>query len=492
MTTNSKRTHAILFLLLSPCLLAIIMTVLYTLKVVPALDLMVLNVLYIPFALLEFTLACVEKQNSYKAGLFASALAVGISAAYVNIQSDFLLYGDASIQSISAWSKVWLIAAAVTLFALIWIMIRLFRWEQGEWEKAKAQSQELRLHMKKAWAERIKNRGSHRAEITQLKHDYKKEAETAKGKNTLKQQQAKFDVKSAKQEAARHAAETDPAPENITKKLKTAAEHTKKDCQTAFGSLPIVLLRFILPIAIAVLFVLLPMFSGVTTGFLWWINQVKSLVDVLIPGKVTGGLDALLNYIILFVLGTGFVAVLVIIICQLFGTNFQQIGKHGGHNFSDKYGTPIAILIVAWAALMVMTSGNASIFDISGGWGNLLISILFILVLLTSVEIVRLVLDQCARDDSLLNNLLRLIFVVILEFFVSLILGVITNFRIQTIISSLFVLVFPEQNEIFQDRVNQIQDKLFHKELNDIAGLTDDCQDFKGFHKKCIWRGRKK
>lgn len=493
MITNSKRTHAILFLLLSPCLLAIMTTVLYALKVVPQLDLMVLNVLYIPFTLLEFTLACIETQNRYKAGLFASALAVSISAAYVNIRSDLLPQEDMMLQNISAWSKAWLIAAAVTLFALIWIMIRLFRWEQGEWEKAKAQTQELRLHMKTVWADWIKNRGAHRAEITQLRHDYKEKAEAAKGEHILERQRTKFNEKRAKQEMKNSSAQAGTAsPSSAQNGSKKPEKSAGMACKDAFSNLSRFFLRFILPVLIATLFVLLPMFSGATTGFLWWIGQVKLLVNTLIGSEeITGGLDALLQYMMLFVLGTGIVSVLVIIICQLYGTNLQRAKKYGEHNFSEKYGTPIAILIVAWAALMVMTNGGASIFDISEGWGNLLISILFILVMLTSVEIVRLVLDQCARKESLLNNLLRLVFVVVLEFFVSLILGVITNFRIQTFISSLFTLIFPEQNEIFQNRVNKIQNELFHEELNDIAGLADDFQDFKGFHKKCIWRRKK-
>lgn len=183
--------------------------------------------------------------------------------------------------------------------------------------------------------------------------------------------------------------------------------------------------------------------------------------------------------------------VLFIIVFQIFGSNLLA-SKPDEEDFSKKYGTPIAILVVAWAALMVMTQNDSSIFDVADGWSSLLVSILFILVILTSVEIVRLVLEQCAKPHSLLNELLRLIFIVILEFFVSVILGVITNFRIQTAVSSLFSLIFPESDESFQMRVNHISKSLFRRELNDILNSESRADVFQKFHKKQVWRRRNK
>ena len=468
-----------------PCLLAVLFTGFYSLGISPRLNLVIVNELCIPLAILEISLGLIETQNKSKAYLLASALAICSLLSYVNLQSE---PSPDILSNVSAWTMAWLLAWAVSLLALVWISIRLFRWKQEEWEQVKALAQAIRLEIKKARSERRKARQLHLAEMARLKFEYKQKAKTANIQSKLDKQKAKAEVKQKKQEQKSTQGSMQTIIADMGKIMDALQNWVGKAARTLFKFC----LEIILPLCISALFVFLPVFQGIQNGALNWIGKVSELTAALLgPEKVGSPLNALLNYILLFSLGTGIVMVLFIIVFQIFGSNLLA-SKPDEEDFSKKYGTPIAILVVAWAALMVMTQNDSSIFDVADGWSSLLVSILFILVILTSVEIVRLVLEQCAKPHSLLNELLRLIFIVILEFFVSVILGVITNFRIQTAVSSLFSLIFPESDESFQMRVNHISKSLFRRELNDILNSESRADVFQKFHKKQVWRRRNK
>ena len=109
---------------------------------------------------------------------------------------------------------------------------------------------------------------------------------------------------------------------------------------------------------------------------------------------------------------------------------------------------------------------------------------MFILVVFVSVEIVRLVVEQIGQKNSLLKQLVRLIFVAILEFLTGLLLGVIINFQIEKVISSLLTMMFPNEELSFANKVQEKFNKMFNKELGD----DGDEYPTLGFSKKQIWR----
>ena len=156
-----------------PCLLAVLFTGFYSLGISPRLNLVIVNELCIPLAILEISLGLIETQNKSKAYLLASALAICSLLSYVNLQSE---PSPDILTNVSAWTMAWLLAWAVSLLALVWISIRLFRWKQEEWEQVKALAQAIRLEIKKARSERRKARQLHLAEMARLKFEYKQKA----------------------------------------------------------------------------------------------------------------------------------------------------------------------------------------------------------------------------------------------------------------------------------------------------------------------------
>ena len=174
-------------------------------------------------------------------------------------------------------------------------------------------------------------------------------------------------------------------------------------------------------------------------------------------------------------------------------TGTRSKKKEDTNKLAEQYSAPVAILIVFWAFLFVLTKGDFDTEWVNQEWGILLLIILVILVLLTAIEIVRLVIAQCLEPHSLLKQLIYLVFIAVLRFLSKILLGVIVNFRIQATISSLLTLLFPDSNDSassFDHRLNAKIDRLFN---DAVSGQADVQQNASGlFHRKRIWRRYKK
>ena len=134
--------------------------------------------------------------------------------------------------------------------------------------------------------------------------------------------------------------------------------------------------------------------------------------------------------------------------------------------------------------MYALGTSKTPFIDITDKWAALFTAILFILVVFVSIEIVRLVVEQIGQRNSLLKQLVRLIFVAILEFLTGLLLGVIINFQIEKAISSLLTIMFPNEELSFTSKVQGNFNELFNKELKN----DGDENPTPGFSKKQIWR----
>ncbi len=145
-------------------------------------------------------------------------------------------------------------------------------------------------------------------------------------------------------------------------------------------------------------------------------------------------------------------------------------------------------MTVFTALLFAFGTSNSPIFDLTNKWTTLITAILFILIVFVSVEIVRLVVEQIGQKNSLLKRLVRLIFVAILEFLAGLLLGVIINFQIEQVISSLLYMMFPQEELSFTSKIKEKFNEMFNKELDNDGNGGDDNLTPLRFSKKHIWR----
>ena len=479
METSRNRNTLTLFLCLLPCILAVLLVGIYALGIFSALSLTVVNILCIPFALLELAVGFIEYINRRKAYFFASSMIICALASYINVQMD----GSEMItlMGLPMWAKAWLIALLVSIAAFLVILIRLFRWTQEDWENAKGISRRLRMEKKETWARQSIAKQNHRVDLSEQKHTH--QAESAEQRYTHK-----IEIQTAKEEHIRQKQRKNyNESQTVWARIRRFISNTPNWVWNVVKALVLV--------AIIVLFFLFPVFQFQLPGGRPWMENVQELMKSLLGNRIKTPMDALFYYAILYFLAICVVGGVFSILSRIFAHNPQRKNSIGAA-LSDKYGAPAAILIVA-GMMLALILGGVDLFDgITNIWMTLFMVIMFILVCLTAVELVRLTLAQCLLPDSLLNKLLRLIFVVTLEFFADFILSVVTKFRIQSLISSLFYLVFPEQNEKLQKRIDSILNTLVFKELDDIAdnpngGSRNPNGGFRKFWRTRTWRRRK-
>lgn len=231
----------------------------------------------------------------------------------------------------------------------------------------------------------------------------------------------------------------------------------------------------------------LPFLGQIISVFDGWLKKVETLVHSL-GGKELEGQGALLYYLLFFiVVVVSILTAIYFIYC--FVSKKQKTQNENGFQFID-YVTPAAIFLVFAAMLFVMTEGIFDFSNIESTWKAEVVVILFILVAFMAFEIVRIILEQLATHHSLLKKLIRLVFVVILNFLVGLVLEVFTSINIKSLFSSILAILLPDDNDSLKKCINYILEKMFLKEVNNIDKEEKSSLSGK-FSRKRVWRRHK-
>lgn len=235
------------------------------------------------------------------------------------------------------------------------------------------------------------------------------------------------------------------------------------------------------------IFLFLPFLGQIISVFDGWLKKVETLVHSL-GGKELEGQGALLYYLLFFiVVVVSILTAIYFIYC--FVSKKQKTQNENGFQFID-YVTPAAIFLVFAAMLFVMTEGIFDFSNIESTWKAEVVVILFILVAFMAFEIVRIILEQLATHHSLLKKLIRLVFVVILNFLVGLVLEVFTSINIKSLFSSILAILLPDDNDSLKKCINYILEKMFLKEVNNIDKEEKSSLSGK-FSRKRVWRRHK-
>ena len=155
-------------------------------------------------------------------------------------------------------------------------------------------------------------------------------------------------------------------------------------------------------------------------------------------------------------------------------------------NFFDDYAIPTALLLISLFGLYGITSGKFGLSTISNGWVNLVIAILLILLLLTAFEMVRLTLEECGRPESLFRRIVKLIFIELLEFLTQIIFGVFRGLQIESLITSLFSLVLPEDKDGLAEYIIEKLKRMFRCEVDKLSGCKGG--SFANLSRCHIWK----
>lgn len=155
-------------------------------------------------------------------------------------------------------------------------------------------------------------------------------------------------------------------------------------------------------------------------------------------------------------------------------------------NFFDAYAVPIALLLISLFGLYSITSGQFGLSIISNGWASLVVSILLILLLLTAFEMVRLTLEECGRPESLFRRIVKLIFIELLEFLTQIIFGVFRGLQIESLITSLFSFVLPEDKDGLAEYIVEKLKRMFRDEVDKLSGCKHSSSANLNRHR--IWK----
>lgn len=466
----------ILFLIF-PCLLAVIFTAIYSWGMWPRFQLATVNILCIALIALELAQAFTERINTWKVCGFIGSGAIGGIATALNVLND--IQGESFILvQLSFWGWLWICLLATSVIALVVIFIRVFRWNQDQWEEIRKWRQEYRKEQMEA-----------RLQLRHAKQEYKQE---------LSKEKATAKICKQKDLAGKDIIVRNQKHDQRMEYLKD----WKKRWENIIVSVSeyIKLLKALVAATImALLFLVIPCSERLQFIALIWCDAVEKLafrINIIPMENDDDGklFRALANYIIFYIF-------LIVAICLLMFLcryvykiiiNSRKVVKEQirseSKNFLEEYDTAIAVLTVFTALLFAIGTSGSSFFDLTSKWTTLITVILFILLVFVSIEIVRLVVEQVGQKNSLLKRLVRLIFVAILEFLTGLLLGVIINFQIEEVISSLLSIMFPQEELSFTRKIQEKFNKMFNKELDDVGDDDYDPPISPHFSKKHIWR----
>lgn len=468
-----------------PCLLSVTLMCIYVLNLLPSLNLATVNVLCLFLFFAELVFGLLENKNKEKCILFFAAVFIGTASVGLNLWTDFQELEAILLSGLSGWSLVWAILLLIAAVSFLIILIRELRWSQDQWEAARKLRQQHRLDKKASRSKYILDKQTSRQNFqTQEQADRQSaEAEVRNLKQKVKKQLWEIKVAATKVHTETRDGRDQPKSEITPPPIRYIGGWEKTG---------IALTILLVLLAIAGFF-LLPLWTSFLTHTANWLEAVTTLVTSLNIGENLTMEQAVLSYVFFYFLVVVLVGTILFLTLQFIKQRLK-IKSDTGYKFLETYQSSIAVLLVFSAVLFTLTNGYMKLSGITKTWEFLLLVILIILLLLTAVELVRIVLNQCIKPGSLLKKLIYLVFVAVSKFLIELILGVITNFRIQMAVSSILALVFPDPDESensFYNRLNQKLTVLFNHAIDEEPDDDPTPPTPDAFRRQRIWRRHK-
>lgn len=212
-----------------------------------------------------------------------------------------------------------------------------------------------------------------------------------------------------------------------------------------------------------------------------WMDSV-SAINQLIYGKIptnSTSVSLLLYLIALFVISIAIVVGINIVKYVL----ARYLSHSPQDDFFAQYSTPIVVLIVAGAAMLTIRSSTNGNGDQVGPWPGatnllgyvanlfayILATIVAIIALLVAFETIRLVLNQCTKRGSLLKGSMQLIFILIVQYAMGLLMGILRIFALRDVIESLLLFFMPDLGHSVEPEVKQVLDAGLEREVRQVS-----------------------
>ena len=93
-----------------------------------------------------------------------------------------------------------------------------------------------------------------------------------------------------------------------------------------------------------------------------------------------------------------------------------------------------------------------------------------IIAVMVAFEAIRLVLKQCLQHGSLLKISMRLIFVLIVQYSMGLLMGVLRMFALRSVLESLLLFFLPDLGDSLEPEVTQVMNEALEREIEMASG----------------------
>ena len=491
-----------------PCLCAFLPMGLYALELLPQLNLTAVNLICILLACLNLFPGIVNAVNTRKAECFSSSLLIAAAALAVNLRGQL----PPSLSALSAWEALWAGLAAVSAVCLAVVLLRLLRWSQENWEQERANVQEWRRNRRESrrswwrtwgqyWAQRLTARREYARNQVQRRQEYRQQIKENRRAAKLEWKTFRQARKRLKkmlevwewQQAWRDLT-TEPAgqPDQQPRAHNQSQEPRRIRRLRIFQDVPgwgwavIIVVSVVFVCVVAAFLIWIPTIQELSGTVENWFLAVRSIIVPLIlkgrnrdpnsspvtPEEIGTG-QVLFFYLMIVILCVVILVVAVYLIATLLkriwtGTLLQSDNKKkkNGFSFLSTYANSFSLLLVSFVALYALSSGKISVNWFANIWATLLFTILFILIMLTAFEIVRLVLEQCGQADSVLKRIIFLSFIAVLDFLSDIIFGVLKGLHIESAISSLLTLVLPGNPDEIPARTLEKIKRIFQNQID--------------------------
>ncbi|MDE5802548.1 MAG: hypothetical protein K2I22_06495 [Lachnospiraceae bacterium] len=171
--------------------------------------------------------------------------------------------------------------------------------------------------------------------------------------------------------------------------------------------------------------------------------------------------SSMAQYTIFFIALAGMLYVGVILLYRLVIQCIESISskenKNGLSDFFNEYSTPVSVLIVATSMLSTFAGRTGAwTFDkLPELFQNMVSIVLCIILVLITVDAVRLILKQCVEKGSLLRTSMHITFALLIDCVMGIVVGVLAELNIRGLLSSLFAFFLQGNHTPIYDKAEE-------------------------------------
>lgn len=443
-----------------PTIMAVILILIVSIWKIPS---SVINSLLFLSFLTCLRFATEEKKLKQKAEILVNAFLNGIVALIINVSNYGLTLISAEFpENLYNWLGIWLL---LILGVIIWFTVTLFKeilpYKKGIDEEEDGQVQQMK------------------GQESQVVLGKKKTGEIAEPFNEH-----------------RESKDDEEMQQLVT---ETKKDNRKKAERKGFPGLVLLL--------ILALYLVLPLGNTDTYNFNIvekWINGIENFTEVLSEEKIEPTEDEetlefpemqeevkneavqknskirlLFSYTIYFIAIVGcMVSALylmyhfIVRILETSGKQKEDDRKEFFSSFFEQYSTAIIVMVIGTAVCLSFEPGQA--MDVSGEiYKGLMIVVVDMVIALVMIDIVRLALDQCIRETSLLRCCFRYVYLLVIKVAMEVVVGILSGLHIKEMLTSLLALFLPGQDKsIYQQADNGIEQAI-REELRRLTNMQD-------------------